>query len=86
MEEMLMKTLYFITGSQDLYGEETLAQAAKDSKEMAAYLNEQLCGIAGVVFQRSAGYLHKGIVRQGLRGSYNVDAHLFSCKNVDKCA
>ena len=46
-----MKTLYFITGSQDLYGEETLAQAAKDSKEMAAYLNEQLCGIAGVVFQ-----------------------------------
>lgn len=51
MEEMLMKTLYFITGSQDLYGEETLAQAAKDSKEMAAYLNEQLCGIAGVVFQ-----------------------------------
>lgn len=50
MEEMLMKTLYFITGSQDLYGEETLAQAAKDSKEMVAYLNEQLCGIAGVVF------------------------------------
>ena len=51
MEEMLRKTLYFILGSQDLYGEETLAQAAKDSKEMAAYLNEQLCGIAGVVFQ-----------------------------------
>lgn len=46
-----MKTLYFITGSQDLYGEETLAQAAADSKEMAAFLNEKLDGIAEVVFQ-----------------------------------
>lgn len=41
-----MKALYFITGSQDLYGEETLAQAASDSKEMAAYLSEKLSGIA----------------------------------------
>ena len=31
-----MKKLYFITGSQDLYGEATLAQAAADAKEMAA--------------------------------------------------
>lgn len=46
-----MKTLYFITGSQDLYGEETLAQAAADSKEMAAYLSEKLKDIAEVVFQ-----------------------------------
>lgn len=46
-----MKTLYFITGSQDLYGEETLAQAAADSKEMAAFLSEKLSGIAEVVFQ-----------------------------------
>ncbi|MGN1304091.1 MAG: L-arabinose isomerase [Oscillospiraceae bacterium] len=46
-----MKTLYFITGSQDLYGEETLAQAAADSKEMAAFLNEKLGEIAEVIFQ-----------------------------------
>lgn len=46
-----MKKLYFITGSQDLYGEETLARAAENSKEMAAYLNEKLCSIAEVVFQ-----------------------------------
>lgn len=46
-----MKTLYFITGSQDLYGEATLAQAAADSKEMAAYLSEKLSGIAEVVFR-----------------------------------
>lgn len=46
-----MNKLYFITGSQDLYGEETLAQAAADSKEISAYLNERLEGIAEVVFQ-----------------------------------
>lgn len=43
-----MKKLYFITGSQDLYGEATLAQAAADAKEMAAYLGEKLADIAEV--------------------------------------
>lgn len=43
-----MKKLYFITGSQDLYGEATLAQAAADAKEMAAYLGEKLTAIAEV--------------------------------------
>jgi L-arabinose isomerase len=43
-----MAKLYFITGSQDLYGDETLKQVAADSKVMAAYLNEQLRGVAGV--------------------------------------
>ncbi len=37
-----MKKLYFITGSQDLYGEETLKQVALDSKEMATYLNNHI--------------------------------------------
>ncbi len=32
-------TFWFITGSQDLYGEETLKQVEKDSKEMVASLN-----------------------------------------------
>ena len=43
-----MKKIYFITGSQDLYGEATLAQAEKDSKEMAELLNGKLCDIAAV--------------------------------------
>ena len=46
-----MNKMYFITGSQDLYGEETLRQAASDSKEMAAFLNEKLNGIAEVCFK-----------------------------------
>ncbi len=32
-----MTKLYFITGSQDLYGEETLRQVAEDSKVMTAF-------------------------------------------------
>lgn len=37
-----MKKLYFITGSQDLYGDETLKQVAIDSKEMAEFLNGKI--------------------------------------------
>ena len=37
-----MKKLYFITGSQDLYGEETLKQVAVDSKEMVSFLDEKI--------------------------------------------
>ena len=44
-----MKKIYFITGSQDLYGEATLAQAEKDSAEMAAYLGEKLSDTVDIV-------------------------------------
>jgi len=37
-----VKKLYFIIGSQDLYGAKTLAQAEKDGFAMAAYLNDSL--------------------------------------------
>ncbi len=37
-----MKKLYFITGSQDLYGEETLKQVALDSKEMVEFLDSKI--------------------------------------------
>ncbi len=37
-----MKSLYFLTGSQDLYGDETLAQVEKDSREMVAFLADKL--------------------------------------------
>ena len=39
-----MKTIYFITGSQDLYGEETLKQVAKNSQEMVKFLDEHVHG------------------------------------------
>ncbi len=37
----MKKTIYFVTGSQDLYGAETLKQVDKDSKEIAEFLNKQ---------------------------------------------
>ncbi len=35
------KQIWFITGSQDLYGDEVLATVAKDSKEMVEFINEK---------------------------------------------
>ncbi len=56
-----MDKLYFITGSQDLYGEDTLRQVAADSREMADFLNERLRDTAEIVWQptvlNSAGIL-----------------------------
>ena len=37
-----MEKLYFIVGSQDLYGEECLRQVAADAGEMTAFLNSKL--------------------------------------------
>lgn len=45
-----MNKIYFVTGSQDLYGEETLRQAATDSTAISGFLNEKLSDIAEVVF------------------------------------
>ncbi len=43
-----MKKLYFIIGSQDLYGDETLSKAEKDGREIACFLNEKLGGKVSV--------------------------------------
>ncbi len=50
--------LYFIIGSQDLYGAETLAQAEKDGFAIASYLNEKLGNVdveALPIVQTAAG-------------------------------
>lgn len=47
----MMAKLYFITGSQDLYGEDTLKQVAADSKVIAAYLDEKLKDYVRVEFR-----------------------------------
>ena len=46
-----MSRLYFITGSQDLYGEETLNQVAADSKDIAGYLNSRISDTVDIVWQ-----------------------------------
>ena len=53
-----MKKLYFIIGSQDLYGDETLAQAERDGREMAEFLStclsEKACVEALPIVRNSA--------------------------------
>lgn len=44
-----MEKLYFIVGSQDLYGDETLKEVARDGKAMAEFLNGKLKDLAKVV-------------------------------------
>ena len=46
-----MKKLYFITGSQELYGDETLKQVAQDTKEMVQFLNEKLSDTVTVAWK-----------------------------------
>ena len=43
-----MDKLYFIPGSQDLYGEECLKEVLADCKEMVDFLNEKLKDIVTV--------------------------------------
>ena len=43
-----MKKLYFITGSQDLYGEETLKQVALDTQSMVKFLDGKLSDTVSV--------------------------------------
>lgn len=43
-----MKKLYFIPGSQDLYGEECLKQVAADCRDMVSFLNGKLSDIAEI--------------------------------------
>ncbi len=43
-----MKKLYFVVGSQDLYGDECLRQVAADAADMASFLNEKLQEIVSV--------------------------------------
>ena len=43
-----MSKLYFIPGSQDLYGEECLKQVAADCREMVDFLKGKLEGIVDI--------------------------------------
>ncbi len=43
-----MSKLYFIVGSQDLYGEECLKTVAEDARQMAAFFDEKLKGNVSV--------------------------------------
>ena len=43
-----MKSIYFLIGSQDLYGDETLAMAESNGKAIASHLNDKLDGLVKI--------------------------------------
>ena len=49
-----MDKIYFIVGSQDLYGDECLRQVREDSEEMTAFFNENLGSSAKFELHRPA--------------------------------
>ena len=51
MEELKTKEVWFVTGTQDLYGSETLKQVATDSKVIAAALDKSPVIVQKVVFK-----------------------------------
>ncbi|MHB8961867.1 MAG: L-arabinose isomerase [Saccharofermentanales bacterium] len=46
-----MSRVYFLTGSQDLYGEETLRQVAEDGRTIAEFLHKQMEEVASVAWK-----------------------------------
>ena len=51
MKETGLKEIWFITGSQHLYGDETLKQVANDSETIATYLDRSPGVMAKIVFK-----------------------------------
>ncbi len=65
-----MKKLYFLTGSQDLYGEDVLKRVDGDGREIAAYLDSKLRPVAEVV---AAGVVSDGDVAERLCSEASAD-------------
>ena len=51
MDKLEKYEVWFVTGSQDLYGPETLKQVAVDSAEIASYLDKVIKDFAQGCFQ-----------------------------------
>ena len=83
-----MKKLYFIVGSQDLYGEECLKQVAEDSRQMVAFLNEKVGDLAEIELLPTVETSE--ICIQDMRKASNDDdcvgviTWMHTCKNVDQ--
>ena len=85
--------IWFLTGSQPLYGEETLRQVAEQSQQVV----ERLAGLrGGARHDRVEARAHRqrdhprpgarGQRRSGLRRGHHLDAHLLPGEDVDRRA
>ena len=83
--------VWFVTGSQHLYGPETLKQVAADSVCIASSLDGSPKITPKIVFKpvlttpdSITELCADANNSKNCIGSDRMDAHLFSCKNVDK--
>ena len=83
--------VWFVTGSQHLYGEETLKQVAEHSQAIAASLNDAAAIPVKVVFKPTVksteeiySICHGSQYCKKLYRHHYLDAYFFSCKNVDQ--
>ena len=69
-----MSKLYFIPGSQDLYGRECLDQVAADCRGMVDFLNEKLGDVVTVELMPTVET--SAICVQDMRAAENDGAHV----------
>ena len=85
--------LWFLTGSQHLYGDETLKAVARNSQQIAESLDRsgKLPAKRGVEADPDRPRRHPGSVPggqrgAGVRGRHHLDAHLLARQDVDRAA
>ena len=82
--------VWFVTGSQHLYGEETLNKVAEHSQTIAKFLNDNPRIPVTVVFKPTVkspeeiySICSEANTAKKLHRNYRVDAYIFTSKNVD---
>ena len=94
MTDSRQQEVWFLTGSQNLYGEETLKQVAEDSRVSRGRPRRPggpAAGPGGLEAdaqepRRHPGDLPRGQRRAGLRRRHHLDAHLLAGQDVDRRA
>ena len=83
--------IWFITGSQHLYGEETLIQVTEHSKTIVNSLSKSAQMPVQVMFKptvKTAEEIYtvcqEANVKKKLYRNYCLDAYFFSCQDVDR--
>ena len=90
MIDLKTREVWFITGSQHLYGEETLLQVTQNSTTIAHALNENPAIPVQIIYKptvKTAEEIYSIFQQANNHTSwywcYYLDAHVFSSKNVD---
>jgi len=91
MIDLKQYEIWFVTGSQDLYGEETLRKVAEHSQQIARSFNEDKQIPVRVVFKPTVKSTEEiySVCQEANNGKElyrhnRLDAYLFPCKNVDR--